>query len=226
MKQVKNISVGFLVSFLGSIPLGYLNLVGFEIYNRSGFDNLFLFLLGIVFVESFVIYFTLLFARQLVDNKKLMKGIDFFTVIFMLAFAYLFYIHFDSNINEHSYLEKYIMYSPFVIGVLLNCFNFLQLPFWTDWNLYLIDENYISTEKDFKYYYIAGTLIGFFLGMLSLILILQFIFNNTSLFFNYLMSVLIPLFFIVLAGIQIFKVYNKYFRSKTTKTLPNQTSSI
>jgi hypothetical protein len=214
MKRVKNISVGFLVSFLGSIPLGYLNLVGFEIYNKSGLNNLFLFLLGIVFVESFVIYFTLLFAKQLVNNRKLMKGIDFFAIVFMLILSYSFYMHADSNINSDSYVEKYIMYSPFVIGVLLNCFNFLQLPFWTGWNLYLMNENYISTEKNYKYYYIAGTLIGVFLGMLSLILILQLIFKNTSFVFNYLMSILIPLFFVVLAGIQSFKVYNKYFNVK------------
>ncbi len=214
MKRIKNISVGFVVSFLGSIPFGYLNLVGFEIYNKTGFHNLFLFLLGIIFVESFVIYFTLLFARQLVNNRKIMKGIDFFAIVFMLILSYSFYAHADATINNDSYIEKYIMYSPFVIGVLLNCFNFLQLPFWTGWNLYLINENFISIEKNYKYYYIAGTLIGVFLGMLSLILILQLIFKNTLYVFNYVMSILIPLFFIVLAGVQTFKVYNKYFNVK------------
>lgn len=214
MRRIKNISVGFVVSFLGSIPLGYLNLVGFEIYNKTGLHNLFLFLLGIVFVESFVIYFTLLFAKQLVNNKKLMKVIDFLGIVFMLILSYSFYAHRDSMLNNSSYVERYMMYSPFVIGVLLNCFNFLQLPFWTGWNLYLINENYISTEKNYKYYYIAGTLIGVFIGMLSLILVLQLIFKNTSYIFNYLMLILIPLFFIFLAGIQTFKVYNKYFNIK------------
>lgn len=214
MKRIKNISVGFVVSFLGSIPLGYLNLVGFEIYNKTGLHNLFLFLLGIVFVESFVIYFTLLFAKQLVNNKKLMKVIDFLGIVFMLILSYSFYAHRDSMLNNSSYIERYMMYSPFIIGVLLNCFNFLQLPFWTGWNLYLINENYISTEKNYKYYYIAGTLIGVFIGMLSLILVLQLIFKNTSYIFNYLMLILIPLFFIFLAGIQTFKVYNKYFNIK------------
>jgi hypothetical protein len=218
MKQVKNISIGFLVSFLGSIPLGYLNLVGFEIYNKSGLENLFLFLLGIISVEFFVIYFTLSFAKQLANNIKLMKGIDFLAIFFLLILAYGFYMQTNSTLRDNSYIAKYMMYSPFFVGVLLNCSNFLQLPFWTGWNLYLMNEGYISSKKKFKYYYIAGTLIGVFLGMLSLILILQFIFKNTSFLFNYLMSVLIPLFFIVLAGIQTFKVYNKYFRSKAIET--------
>ena len=84
MQRFKNILVGFLVSFIGSIPLGYLNLAGLEIYSKSGLHNLILFLFGVVFIETFVIYFTLLFAKQLVNNKNLMKFIDFFSVVLCL----------------------------------------------------------------------------------------------------------------------------------------------
>lgn len=212
MKKLKNISVGFLVSFVGSIPLGYLNLAGLEIYSKSGLHNLVFFLFGVVFVETFVIYFTLLFAKQLVNNKKLMKIIDFFAVGFMFVLAYLFYSNSNQSSTSNSHINEFLMYSPFVIGVILNCFNFLQLPFWTSWNLYLVNGKYITTEKQLKYYYIAGTLIGIFLGMLTLILTLQNIFQKTDQFSKYVMPVFIPLFFIVLGSIQVFKVYKKYFK--------------
>lgn len=211
MKKIKNISVGFLVSFIGSIPLGYLNLAGLEIYSKSGLHNLVFFLLGVVFVETFVIYFTLLFAKQLVNNKKLMKIIDFFAVGFMFVLAYLFYSNANQSVTSNSHINQFLMYSPFVIGVILNCFNFLQLPFWTSWNLYLVNGKYIKTEKQLKYYYIAGALIGVFLGMLTLIVTLENIFQKTDQFSKYVMPVFIPLFFIVLGSIQVFKVYKKYF---------------
>ncbi|WP_337967451.1 hypothetical protein [uncultured Flavobacterium sp.] len=212
MKKIKNISIGFLVSFIGSIPLGYLNLVGLEIYSKSGLHNLVFFLFGVIFVETFVIYFTLLFARQLIRNKKLMKVIDFFAVGFMFVLAYLFYFNFNSGATLNNSLSKYLMYSPFVIGVVLNCFNFLQLPFWTSWNLYLLNGKYITVERKLKYYYIAGTLIGIFLGMFSLIVILQTIFQKTNQFSKYIMPVFIPLFFVILGSIQVYKVYKKYFK--------------
>jgi len=212
MKKIKNISVGFLVSFIGSIPLGYLNLAGLEIYSKFGLHNLIFFLFGVVFVETFVIYFTLLFAKQLVNNKKLMKIIDFFAVGFMFVLAYLFYSYSNQPVTSNSSINQFLMYSPFVIGIILNCFNFLQLPFWTSWNLYLVNGKYITTEKHLKYYYIAGTLIGVFLGMLTLILTLQSIFQETNQFSKYIMPVFIPLFFIVLGSIQVFKVYKKYFK--------------
>lgn len=213
MKRLKNICVGFVVSFIGSIPLGYLNLAGLEIYSKSGLHNLVLFLFGVIFVETFVIYFTLLFARQLVNSKKLMKIIDFFAVGFMFVLAYLFYSNSNQTTPANNHINQFLMYSPFVIGVILNCFNFLQLPFWTSWNLYLINGKYIATEKQLKYYYIAGTLIGVFLGMLSLIVTLQTVFQKTNQFSKYVMPVFIPLFFILLGSIQVFKVYKKYFKS-------------
>jgi hypothetical protein len=212
MKKIKNISIGFLVSFIGSIPLGYLNLAGLEIYSKSGLHNLVFFLFGVIFVETFVIYFTLLFAKQLIGNRRLMKVIDFFAIGFMFILAYLFYFNFNSTTTLNASLREYLMYSPFVIGVVLNCFNFLQLPFWTSWNLYLLNGKYITIERKLKYYYIAGTLIGVFLGMFSLIVILQTLFQKTNQFSKYIMPVFIPLFFIVLGSIQVYKVYKKYFK--------------
>lgn len=211
MKKVKNISVGFLVSFLGSVPLGYLNLVGLEIYAKSGLHNLVFFLFGVIFIETFVIYFTLLFARELIKNRKLMKIIDLFSVGFMLTLAFVFYLNFNHPTESDYYLEPYLIYSPFIIGVILNGFNFLQLPFWTSWNLYLLNEKYITIQRKLKYYYIAGTLMGIFTGMLSVIIILQSVLQDPNQFSKGILPVFIPLFFIALAGIQLLKVYKKYF---------------
>jgi hypothetical protein len=213
MKRLKNISVGFLVSFLGSIPLGYLNLAGLEIYSKSGLHNLVLFLFGVIFVETFVIYFTLLFAKQLVSNKKLMKFIDLFSVLFLFVLAFVFYLNFNQPARPDNQLRQYMLYSPFVIGVVLNCLNFLQLPFWTSWNLYLLNQNYIAPDGNLKYYYIAGTVIGIFLGMFCLIIVLQTVFQQINQFSKYLLPVLIPLFFIAMGVFQGFKVYKKYFKS-------------
>ena len=218
MKIIKNISIGFLVSFIGSIPLGYLNLVGLEIYSGSGLHDLVFFLFGVIFVESFVIYFTLLFAKQLIKNHKLMKIIDFFAIGFMFVLAFLFYSSFNQVTKSNDDLRQYLIYSPFFIGVLLNCFNFLQLPFWTSWNLYLLNGGYITVEKKLKYYYIAGTLIGIFLGMFSLIVLLKTFFEKNYQFSKYVMPVFIPLFFVVLGSIQVFKVYKKYFKSAVLET--------
>jgi hypothetical protein len=75
MQIVKNILVGFVVSFVGSIPLGYLNIIGFEIYKQQGISTTVFYLLGVIFIEFFVIYFTLIFANTLTFNIKFTKYI-------------------------------------------------------------------------------------------------------------------------------------------------------
>ena len=214
MKALKNIFVGFLVSFIGSIPLGYLNVIGFEIYIKLGMNSLVFFLFGVICVEMLVIYFTLIFAKQLVNNKKLMKFIDFFAVFFLLVIGYSFYASANQTTEQQGVFEKYAMYSPFLIGVFLSGINFLQVPFWTGWNLYLINGNYISIVNKLKLYYIAGTLIGTFAGMLTLVLLLNTLSQNTTSFSKYVIPVVIPLFFVVLAFVQMIKVYKKYYRKR------------
>jgi hypothetical protein len=214
MQTLKNIFVGFVVSFVGSIPLGYLNIVGFKIYQKTEIFSVLMYLLGVVFIEMFVIYFTLLFAKRLSENMKLLKIIEIFSIFFMLLLAYLFYNQSNNTVSNEDYLSKFISFSPFTIGIILNSLNFIQLPFWTSWNLYLINNNYISVEKKLKFSYVSGTLAGTFLGMLVLILGLNQVTSNSELLSELLISKVIPVFFVGMALYQLFKFQKKYSNSK------------
>lgn len=210
MQNIKNIFVGFLISFIGSIPLGYLNVVGYEVYKKSGLNETYLYLLGVVSIEFFVILFTLVFANQLMNNKKLIKYIEGFSIVFMFVLAYTFYASASSETLNQSGLEKYINYSSYIVGVVLSCLNFIQIPFWLSWNLYLLNAKYIEISKTNKYFYVLGTLIGTFLGMLVLILSLNYVTNQTDFLAKYLIKVIIPLVFVGLGLFQMFKFYKKY----------------
>ncbi|MGK4569403.1 hypothetical protein [Flavobacterium sp. 3HN19-14] len=87
MKTLKNIVVGFAVSYIGSIPLGYLNVIGFNIYAKSGMGRLTEFLSGVVIIEAIVIFGTLVFADKLTHNTRLIKYIELFSIFFMLIFS-------------------------------------------------------------------------------------------------------------------------------------------
>ncbi|WP_395043344.1 hypothetical protein [Flavobacterium sp.] len=212
MQKTKNLLVGFLISFIGSIPLGYLNVVGFDVYKKFGLNETIFYLLGVVLIEFFVIYFTLFFANQLISNKKLIKFIEAFSILFMFILAYIFYSSASSDDSNQSILEKYINYSPFVVGVILSCLNFIQIPFWLSWNLYLLNGKYIEVSSYKKYFYIIGTIIGTFFGMLTLILSLNFVTNQTDFLAKYLMKAIIPIVFIGLGIFQAFKFYKKHYK--------------
>jgi hypothetical protein len=210
MKYLKNMLVGFVVSFLGSIPLGYLNVIGFDIYNHTGLRSLISYLLGVITVEVLVIYFTLIFAEQLMNNRKLLKYIEGFSVFFMFLLAYIFYESATKTAAQSSVLNEYQNRTPFLVGIFLSALNFVQVPFWVGWTLYLLNSNWIAIDGTKKYCYVFGTLIGTFFGMLVLILSLHFLISENDFFANYLMRIIIPLVFVGLGGYQGIQFWRKY----------------
>ena len=208
MQNLKNILAGFVLSFIGSIPLGYLNVVGFQIYEKSGVQPTIYFLLGVIYIEFLVINFTLIFAKKLAENKKLTKYIEVFSVVFMFLLAAVFY--FGSN-TKIDYATSF-RYMPFVLGLVLSSLNFIQIPFWTGWNLYLLNQNYIEISNYKKYFYLLGTVMGTFFGMLGLILSLNYFASNVEFLSKYLIKFIIPAVFLGLGFFQGYKFYQKYFR--------------
>ena len=210
MQLLKNAIVGFIVSFLGSIPLGYLNVVGFQVYKRVGLTDTIEYLLGVICIEFIVIFSTLLFANRLMNNKKLLQFIEGFSIVFMFILAFIFYSSSKNATTIALFDDIYVDTTPFLLGVYLSFFNFIQLPFWLSWNLYLLNGKFIEVSKNRKYFYLLGTVSGTFIGMLSLILSLHFVTNQTDFFSKYLMKLIIPLVFIFLGFFQAFKFYKKY----------------
>lgn len=212
MQNIKNIFTGFLVSFIGSIPLGYLNVVGYDVFKKFGLNETVFYLLGVISIEFFVIYFTLLFANQLIANQKLLKFIEGFSVVFMFVLAFIFYTSASSETTNPSVLERYVKYSPFVVGLILSSLNFIQVPFWTSWNLYLLNGNYIEISKSRKYFYVFGTVFGTFSGMLVLIFSLNYLTLEFEFFKLFLFQFIIPIVFVALGIFQGFKFYKKYYK--------------
>ena len=207
MQNIKNILVGFLVSFIGSIPLGYLNVVGFEIYERRGLEQTQFYLTGVVLIEFFVIFATLIFANKLNSNIKLLKFIEAFSIIFMFVLAYVFYSSASSE-DANSNVFSNVGQSFFLTGLLYSSLNFIQIPFWLSWNLYLLNGNYIEVSNSRKHFYVFGT----FFGMLTLILSLHYFATNVNFLSKYLMQIIIPLVFLGLGIFQAIKFYRKYFK--------------
>lgn len=210
MQNIKNIAVGFLVSFLGSIPLGYLNVIGFDIYNASGIRATVLYLLGVICIEFVVIYLTLISADKLNRKEKLLKFIEGFSVLFMFILAYVFYSSAKSGSTGNTVFSS-IGQSFFVSGIVYSCLNFIQVPFWLSWNLYLLNAKYIEVSNTRKYFYVFGTISGTFCGMMVLILSLHYFANNVDFLSKYLMQIIIPLVFLGLGIFQGIKFYRKYY---------------
>lgn len=212
--SVKNTAVGFGISFIGSVPLGYLNVVGFELLQSKGFSALIPYLSGVIIEEAIVIYVMLLFAKKLAKGGRFVKILELASIFFMLILAAYFY--FRNAGGETAHDPVYLSYPPFVAGFVLNFVNFMQVPFWAGWNLYLIGNKYVDPEGSPRFWYVGGALIGTLAGMLLFILTLNYLAESIEGLQYYLMTIIIPLIFLGLAVFQAWKYYDKYLKSRAS----------
>ena len=197
--------VGFTVSCIGSIPLGYLNLIGFQIYTHMNWEQLLYFLLGVIVEEAIVVYGTLQMVHQLQLSPKWKSGITAFSVFFLIFLAYYFYTAESKNVGNIEEHNAFLQFPVFITGIFLSAVNFAQIPFWMSWNLLLINGNYITASGKRKWFYILGTLMGTFSGMVALILGLDSI-SGLGLIQITTLSKSIPWLLIILAFFQIYQL--------------------
>lgn len=210
---LKNILVGFAVSFIGSIPLGYLNLIGYQIYSTTNFNQLNLYLCGVLIVEAVVIYTTLKLSSKLALNLKWKNYISFFSFLFLLGIAFLTYNSSSSETNSLDKYNTYLSHSAFISGLLLSLINIAQVPFWMSWNLYLTNEKYIISIGIKGLIYVLGTIIGTYFGMVAIIFSIEAAKDK-----NYIsptfFSKYIWLIFFALAIFQLFQIIRSNQKSK------------
>ena len=108
MKIAQNMTIGFGISFIGALPLGYLNLFGFDIYSSAGFLAFLNFLLGVVTVEMLVVAATLKGAMWLLSHKKLVLVMEILSIVFLLLFAASFLYKSNSTTSLFSYKQNSI----------------------------------------------------------------------------------------------------------------------
>jgi len=206
LKLLRHIGIGFLVSFLGSLPLGYLNVAGLEIY-RSGIWPLLKYCGGVVTIEVVVIYLTLIFTEKLIARKKLLRLIEAFSVLFMFVLAVVFCRNAIYGGNVISVWIDAARFPAYLFGMLLSCLNFMQLPFWTGWNLYLLNKSHIEPGRQNEIPYVIGTAAGTLCGMVVFVSVLA----KVGIFFSGYLMYIIALAFALIGVVQAWKYYRKYY---------------
>ncbi len=171
--NLKNTAVGFTISFIGSIPLGYLNLIGLQYYQRESLVSTLLFLLGVVVIESMVIYYTAKGASKIALQPHLKTKISLFSITFLVLLAYLAKpTALQETTNPTVPFFNFVQY-PLLTGIVLSSLNFAQIPFWLSWNVYMLNEKYVTPQQNGLVWYTFGAVIGTFTGMLCLIIALH-----------------------------------------------------
>lgn len=170
MKGLSRVFVwGLIVSFLGSLPLGTLNVAAMQISISESIGNAVWFSLGSLLVEVIYVRISLVGINWIRKQKKLFKWMEWIALAIVVALAVGSFIaasspHQQKNVMLDNQLHR------FLLGMMLSAINPIQIPFWFGWSTVLFTKNILVPKKSFYNTYIVGIGLGTLLANLLFIL--------------------------------------------------------
>ena len=152
-----------LVSFLGSLPLGTLNVAAMQISVTDGIISAIFFSLGSLLVEIIYVRISLVGMDWIRKQEKLFKILEWITLLIVLALAvFSFYAALHPGDKKNIVLSSTL--PKFFLGAMMCAVNPVQIPFWFGWSTVLFTKKVLLPRNDHYNTYITGIGIGTFIG--------------------------------------------------------------
>jgi threonine/homoserine/homoserine lactone efflux protein len=196
-----------MISFLGTLPLGTLNIAAMQISLTDGIRPAMYFVLGALLVEMIYVRISLIAMNWIMKNKRLFRWLEWISVIIILALAVSSFVAAaDPVVKKNVLLSGNI--HRFWLGVIMSALNPVQIPFWFGWSTVLFTKNVLEHRQSHFNTYILGIGMGTFAGNLVFILGGRFVVDvlNTN---QKIMHWIIACIFLITAVILMIKIIRK-----------------
>ncbi len=198
---------GMLVSFIGSLPLGTLNIAAMQISVSDGITAAMLFSAGSLLVEIIYVRISLVAMDWIRKQEKLLRTLEWVTLLIVTALAISsFYAAMHPGVHKNAVLNSTI--PKFLLGVIMCAVNPVQIPFWFGWSTVLFTKKVLLPRQDHYNIYILGIGIGTFIGNCLFIfgglLIASKISNN-----QHILNWIVGSIFAITAIIQLWRILKK-----------------
>jgi threonine/homoserine/homoserine lactone efflux protein len=154
---------GLFISFLGSLPLGTLNVAAMQISISEGYTQGILFSLGSLLVEMIYVRVSLVGIDWIRKQQKIFKILEWVTLAIVLALAASsFYAAMQTRSEKSIILSSTL--PKFFLGAMMCAVNPVQIPFWFGWSTVLFTKKVLLPRPDNYNSYILGIGIGTLIG--------------------------------------------------------------
>ena len=154
---------GLLVSFLGSLPLGTLNVAAMQIGIQESVKDALLFSLGSLLVEMIYVRISLVGIDWIRKQNKIMKAMEWITLVIILALATGSFIAAANGENSKNVILLNNMHR-FILGMMMCAINPVQIPFWFGWSAVLFSKKILKPINSHYNLYIVGIGLGTLAG--------------------------------------------------------------
>jgi threonine/homoserine/homoserine lactone efflux protein len=154
-----------LISFLGQLPFGNMNLTATQLAVQEGYKNAWKYSIGIVIIEVIYLRLALTAMDWVVENQLVFKIMSWLTIVVFLGLGILSLIMARRQTKEKKGLLLNNKLDRFVLGISVSAINPAQIPFWFIWTTQLLNAGIMKTTfVDFNLF-TAGAAVGSIAGL-------------------------------------------------------------
>jgi threonine/homoserine/homoserine lactone efflux protein len=162
-KLIRILFTGMFISFLGSLPLGTLNVAAMQIAISDGIKQGFLFSTGSLLAEVIYVRLSLIAMDWIRKQQKIFAVLEWVTLIIVVALAISsFYAAAHPTVHENVILSSSM--PKLILGFVMSAVNPVQIPFWFGWSTVLFTKKILLPKSDHYNVYIVGIGLGTLLG--------------------------------------------------------------
>jgi threonine/homoserine/homoserine lactone efflux protein len=156
---------GMMVSFLGSLPLGTLNVLAMKISVEEGIMNAIYFSFGSLLTEMIYVRISLVGINWIRKQKKLFQWLEWITLFIVVALAVgSFMTAMRHNTGDTEVQNNLPDVHRFLLGLFLSAISPVQIPFWFGWSTVLFTKKILLPTNSNYNLYILGIGLGTLMG--------------------------------------------------------------
>jgi threonine/homoserine/homoserine lactone efflux protein len=205
-----------LISFLGTLPLGTLNVSAMQISVSDGIRPALYFAFGALLVEIIYVRLSLVAMNWVSQKKRLLFALEWVTLIVLAALSISnFYAALQPVVTSNPMLSNTV--HRFWLGAMMSAINPVQIPFWFGWSTVLFTRNILQPKESNYFTYMAGIGLGTLAGNCLFIFGGKLLVSklNTN---QHLLQIIIGCIFGLTALIQLWKMIRQKDAISTMKT--------
>ncbi len=164
LRYVRIFFVGMMVSFIGSLPLGTLNIAAMQISIADGKGPAISFAIGILLVEIIYVRISLVAMDKIRKQEKVLRMLEWITLTIIVALAVFSFVAAAKGGGASKNIVLSNGLPRFLLGVVMSALNPVQIPFWFGWSTVLFAKKILLPRNDHYNVYTLGIGIGTFIG--------------------------------------------------------------
>jgi threonine/homoserine/homoserine lactone efflux protein len=141
-KLIKIFSWGLIISFLGSLPLGTLNIAAMQIGIQESIADAMYFSIGSLLVEMIYVRISLVGIDWIQKQEKLMKIMEWVTLFIIIALAVGSFMAASKGGGDAKNVMLKNNMHRFLLGMFMCAINSVQIPFWFGWSTVLFTKKF------------------------------------------------------------------------------------